>query len=413
MKCPVCDFITNPGKDLCSRCFSDLRPLKSELGLKIQDPDLSYEDLLSKKVKIVDADTKQGPKVAKEKNTSLFDTLGLKKLFATKPVSKDPDSDMELVLESENEASAIDSTKSEGTMSLRLGKRQRAQVVALLNRRQEKLEQAKKNTAKTAPLALSFNRANLDSESELLFTQVAQEIHTDGSFVHSSDIGLEQLLKFEDQPELKVLFELVSEEITQPNKSRNFIDPLLAKKVEQLDSEKLTQAVKEYDIENVEYELKQAADKIHFAETLNGEPASLYLRIKAFCLDFTICFMLSLVLAVFFEIISTSLISRLMLGEFEANLQDLFTLIIYATGIFGVLYLLVLPVWRVLCRGTIGEKTFNIRLVDLRQRPADLVLSLLWSSASIFAVMTCGLSELLKIRFLQKEKICLAKILRC
>ena len=45
MKCPRCKFVSSDSKDICSKCFFDLRPCKHTLGLPITNPNSSAKDL--------------------------------------------------------------------------------------------------------------------------------------------------------------------------------------------------------------------------------------------------------------------------------------------------------------------------------------------------------------------------------
>lgn len=45
MKCPQCATICSDLRDICPRCYADLRPFKRTAGIKITAPDASYEEL--------------------------------------------------------------------------------------------------------------------------------------------------------------------------------------------------------------------------------------------------------------------------------------------------------------------------------------------------------------------------------
>ncbi len=60
MRCPGCNFVCSDLRDLCPKCFLDLRPHKKVLGLQISKPDASYDELLGKSPK-----KKETPKKAK------------------------------------------------------------------------------------------------------------------------------------------------------------------------------------------------------------------------------------------------------------------------------------------------------------------------------------------------------------
>lgn len=47
MHCPGCAFVCSDLRDICPRCYRDLRPAKKELGLRIVDTVASYEALLT------------------------------------------------------------------------------------------------------------------------------------------------------------------------------------------------------------------------------------------------------------------------------------------------------------------------------------------------------------------------------
>lgn len=48
MKCPECKFVSSDLRDICPKCFVDLRPHKRELGLPITNAAASYESLRQK-----------------------------------------------------------------------------------------------------------------------------------------------------------------------------------------------------------------------------------------------------------------------------------------------------------------------------------------------------------------------------
>ncbi len=48
MKCPKCAFITSNTNDICPRCSFDLRRRKSELGIRVANPQLSKEELINR-----------------------------------------------------------------------------------------------------------------------------------------------------------------------------------------------------------------------------------------------------------------------------------------------------------------------------------------------------------------------------
>lgn len=47
MRCPGCSFVCSDLRDICPKCFLDLRPTKSSLKIKITAPKASYDDLLA------------------------------------------------------------------------------------------------------------------------------------------------------------------------------------------------------------------------------------------------------------------------------------------------------------------------------------------------------------------------------
>ena len=46
MKCPGCEFVCSDLRDVCPKCYLDLRPQKKLLGLQITNPEASYNELL-------------------------------------------------------------------------------------------------------------------------------------------------------------------------------------------------------------------------------------------------------------------------------------------------------------------------------------------------------------------------------
>jgi uncharacterized RDD family membrane protein YckC len=48
MKCPDCNFVCSDLRDICPKCFVDLREFKTELGIPVTNPKASYEQLLER-----------------------------------------------------------------------------------------------------------------------------------------------------------------------------------------------------------------------------------------------------------------------------------------------------------------------------------------------------------------------------
>ena len=71
MRCPECAFFCSDSRDICPKCFIDLRPHKHELSLPVGDPRASYEELLEAEG-LTAKKTAPPPKPAKEKSSPGF-----------------------------------------------------------------------------------------------------------------------------------------------------------------------------------------------------------------------------------------------------------------------------------------------------------------------------------------------------
>lgn len=76
MRCPACQFVSSDSRDICPKCFCDLRPAKSKAGLEVTDPTSSYDTLLARAGAPADVQAK----ASKEKPSG-----GLSGFFKKKP----------------------------------------------------------------------------------------------------------------------------------------------------------------------------------------------------------------------------------------------------------------------------------------------------------------------------------------
>ncbi len=402
MKCPICDFITNPNNDLCSRCFSDLRPVKAELGFKILNPDLSYEDLLATKVRIV-----RKQKAPPAEKIRIF-KFKLPSIFRKKSKTAIVSDLQETIPEVPVNSSSLLVAEVEEESGLRLSKRQKEQMLALLRRRQG--QQQTESASRPVRLQPDDHKP-LEEGIGRLFSEVSAEFAKHKSFEPSGLISGNELIKIESDASLKALFEIVAADLLQPEQSRQFVDPLEFKKVSELESEHLKKAVQVFQKEDLDYQRKQALGAIKFDSYIEGQEAASGLRLKAWGLDCAICFIISLLLAALTEIFTGRHITSFFLGELDFAVTDLLTASISAVFYFFIARYAAMPLIRRLRGATPGEKHFGLKLVDEDHRLPGLFTGILWNLSEMVALCSLGLSEY--SRLLSKEKICAAKILRC
>lgn len=79
MRCPKCNYLCSDLRDVCGKCFVDLRPKKQELGIKIMNPGASHEELVSKIARRVT------PSAQTAQSTGSGFLGGLKSLFRAAP----------------------------------------------------------------------------------------------------------------------------------------------------------------------------------------------------------------------------------------------------------------------------------------------------------------------------------------
>jgi RDD family len=69
MKCPACKYVCSDLRDLCPKCYLDLRAEKKALGITIINPNANYNELLQKTIKPSTTETTASPKKSPKKNT--------------------------------------------------------------------------------------------------------------------------------------------------------------------------------------------------------------------------------------------------------------------------------------------------------------------------------------------------------
>lgn len=100
MKCPACQYVCSDLRDICPKCFLDLRAEKKLIGIPVINPDISYNELLSKsfkpsKVTVVKADKPKKTAPVPTPSDHLFARIKsfTKGLFQNKEKAKPPTTD--------------------------------------------------------------------------------------------------------------------------------------------------------------------------------------------------------------------------------------------------------------------------------------------------------------------------------
>ncbi len=81
MKCTNCSFVVSEKKDICPKCFTDLRPRKQDLGLPILHPNKTVEEI----IKLEGVALKQPNVSEPTTKSSLFGFLSKKKVVDSSP----------------------------------------------------------------------------------------------------------------------------------------------------------------------------------------------------------------------------------------------------------------------------------------------------------------------------------------
>lgn len=430
MKCQTCGFITDPTKDLCGRCFADLREQKKELGLPVLDSTSSYQELLAKRVKIVEN---------KQDKAKKSDKKGVLGLFAKKPatpavtdystedhtakVTEDSALLTETVISDMEPALAPESAKlSAEPQKLRLSKRQKGQMLGLLRARQEekqdleekkKIEDQQKLSYQNRLARLKVVPVEIEQEEAQMWNENFRELaNISGNISKNTAIGVTSLLSKDSQAATMVYFDLAFEELSSPQNKREFIKQLGENRIDSIESQELKAAIGRFQKDSLRAQQSGAEVRSQSDLEVSGESAKTGIRLLSWFLDFSSAISLSLIAALGLYLSNYPVASEVLIGENELQLSDLLTLLILAVPVFYLIILILYPLSRVVFGRTVGEFLTRLKLFSTDSERLSLRQSIAWNLLSILALISLGFLEFRKGPDLWREKILGARLLR-
>lgn len=432
MRCGTCGLVTDPTRDLCSRCFSDLRKEKIALGLSVKNPDASYEELLAKRVRIVDA------KPAKKNRLKVSDSTDKKKsLFAIfRRKTKEPivDKRQEVCEDTNNteiaevKAELDDSSQNpieqssipaKEVQKLKLSKRQRQQMLGLLRKRKavdeaELLEEKALKLEKVEKTDLNIQLRALEDRDLELWSRSYDELILEASnLTQSSAIQVSSLLRRDNQTALSVYFDLAYEELASPEKRREFVSNVGSRRVDSIESNELRAAVGKFQKDSAELEAIQSQPWNKPKNELEGIPAKTIQRLIAWSIDFGFAMFAAFFLSTVLYISISPLVSSLMLGSDYFFASHILSISLYGTQLFYIIFLFLFPILRSLCGFTLGEYFCKLRLLSKEtHRTVALPASIGWNLLIAPSILSLGLLERRRGVDLWRERILGAKLLR-
>lgn len=431
MKCPVCGFLGDPSKDLCARCFIDLREHKKSLGLPVIDPNSSYDHLLAQKVRIVEAGQKSSAKASKlSLLKSVFkrrsdDEVIIDAADFVYEEELDPSASAALVVpeSSQSEQVSDDASGAESApRKLKLSKRQRQQLLGLLRKRSQESESDRLSEKEAQELGasakvhqrLSFSTQQIEQEQAEEWQNAYQQI---GNLAlaqvsSSSAIELSSLVTADAQASLSVYFALAREELISPESRRDFTSELGARKVDVIESQFLKEAVGRYEVDSDEYEARLNEPATPVVEAVVGEPASLQRRFYSWLIDCALLVILSLGAGTVAFASKSDKIADFFLGTARPSFADLYSILLFALLHYCFFFFVAMPALRRYWRTTLGERLTKLRVVPVLPEGISFAQSFGWTSLSLFSFLSFGLLERRGEGFCWREKTLGLQVLR-
>lgn len=397
MKCSTCGFVSDPVNDLCPRCYIDLRDYKRKHFLPVTDATSSYEALLSKKVRIVSSKEKKSAATGRK---SWFGTLG--GIFAKKtavessshPTITDASQPVaETYQDEEARAEPPRETPGPSPAKLRIGKKEKQALIGSLEKR--KAERETPRVTITAPGRVPFSTVGLSADLDSQFEAVERGLPKAAASV----INFTELIADSKADEVAVYFDLVQEELRNPEKRRSFVTQPTGPQVSSLDSRELESAVRRYEaaIANPSEQVVRTPKAVTQGRVL-----------AALAADVSLAAVVSLIIALCFYGVQYERAREIMLDDGAIRAVDVTTVALTSLALFVLIYLLALPLFRFLVLQTPGERLAGMRLVRPTGKPIQVTTGFFWNLFSIFDFVFLGLLWVPSRSRRWKERACQA-----
>ena len=438
MKCQICGLITDPDNDLCGRCFADLREQKIKLGFSVKDLNSSYQDLLAQRVRIVDAKDSSGLSLLKQKFLSLFSRSQNSEAGFSHHESAKFENDIS-VLDSGQQSDLkpeikqnpqahngnAEPERQRGPQKLKLGKRQKQLMLDLLKDQQSTADPQQQGSRlvetgqselddATAPKRINEPlMVALTPEQTKLWDRSFKELGSmSGGSIQKSEIKISSLLE-RSSSTLSVYFDLAFEELSCPDKKRDFIRQLSERKVDSIQSHELHEAIGRYHEDSARLVPQSGSLEAGGYCLLDDKLAPrVHIRIASYLVDFALSAVFSLFLGCLLFFCKSELAPEILLGVTALQLSDLLSMALLAVPFFYLTFLLILPILRLFCGRTAGEAIMHLKLFSINSSPLSLKRSISWNLLLVFSLVSVGLFEGSRAQELWREKILNAKLLR-